>query len=118
MYFDHFLARNFSAFSPETLAEFTERVYALLFPRMSEMPKRVQHFLPHMVTHNWLLHYAEFAGISRALSGLSSRASAGSGMENAAKELQLNYAEYEADFREFFPQLQTFVTAYLNDPAL
>jgi acyl carrier protein phosphodiesterase len=114
MFFDHFLARSFHEFHPETLADFTREVYALLTARQHEMPARVQHFLPHLVAHNWLLHYAETEGIARALKGLSRRASAGSGMETAAEELQRNHAEYEADFRKFFPQLRVFVAEFLQ----
>ena len=114
MFLDHFLARNFSDFSSETLPEFTQRVYALLTARQAEMPPRVQHFLPHLTQHNWLLHSAAPEGIARALGGLSRRATAGSGMETAVDERQANYVAYEADFREFFPQLQEFVAEELG----
>lgn len=115
MFLDHFLARNFREFSTESLPGFTRRVYALLTARETEMPPRVQHFFPHMAQHNWLLTYAETEGIGRALSGLSRRASAGSGMETAATELVANYAEYEADFRAFFPELQKHVAEQLGE---
>ncbi|GAB2870945.1 acyl carrier protein phosphodiesterase [Hymenobacter ruber] len=114
MFLDHFLARNFPEFSPENLPDFTRRVYALLNSREAEMPPRVQQMLVYMVQHNWLLGYAEIEGIRRALSGLSRRASAGSGMETAATELVANYAEYEADFRAFFPELQAYVALSLR----
>ncbi|WP_310392978.1 acyl carrier protein phosphodiesterase [Hymenobacter sp.] len=114
MFLDHFLARNFPDFTAEPLADFTRRVYALLIARQADMPPRVQYFLPHMVQHNWLLGYAEVGGIGRALGGLSRRATPGSGMETAVAELQANYAAYEADFREFFPQLQRYVAEVLE----
>ena len=113
MFLDHFLARHFAEFSPESLPDFARRVYALLHAREAEMPLRVQQMLAYMVRHNWLLGYAETEGIGRALGGLSRRASAGSGMETAATELLANYAAYEADFRAFFPQLQQHVAALL-----
>jgi acyl carrier protein phosphodiesterase len=113
MFLDHFLARHFFEFSTETLSKFTQRVYAALQLREAEMPPRVQQFFPHLVQHNWLLGYAETAGIARALSGLSRRALAGSGMETAVGELERNYAAYEADFREYFPQLQQRVAELL-----
>ena len=113
MFLDHFLARQFTEFSPENLPDFARRVYALLQAREGEMPPRVQQMLYYMVQHNWLLGYAETAGIARALGGLSRRASAGSGMETAATELVANYAAYEADFREFFPQLRAEAVAEL-----
>lgn len=114
MFFDHFLAYHFAEFwSSETLAEFTRRQYALLRRRQAEFPARVQHFLPYLVQHNWLLSYAEIEGIRRALSGLSRRATPGSGMETATEELRRHYAAYEADFRAFFPELQAFVNEKL-----
>lgn len=114
IFLDHFLAWNFSKFSTENLIDFTQRVYQLLENKKAEFPARVQQFLPHLIQHNWLLHYAELDGIARSLSGLSRRASAGSGIETAAEELKNNYAEYEADFREYFPQLQKQVELMLQ----
>ena len=114
MFLDHFLARNFASFSTESLTDFAQRVYELLTARQVEMPPRVQHFLPYMTQHNWLLSYADVASIARALRGLSRRASPGSGMETAVEELQANYADYEADFQEFFPQLQQHVATFLS----
>ena len=116
MFLDHFLARHFAEFSPESLPDFARRVYALLQARAAEMPPRVQQMLAYMVQHDWLLGYAETEGIGRALGGLSRRASAGSGMETAATELLANYEAYEADFREFFPQLQQHVATLLAGP--
>jgi acyl carrier protein phosphodiesterase len=114
MFLDHFLARHFNGFSAESLADFTRRVYAVLQVREAEMPPRVQQFFPHLVQHNWLLGYAETAGIARALNGLSRRAAAGSGMETAVGELERNYAAYEADFREYFPELRAYVAEWLR----
>ncbi|MFC7668772.1 ACP phosphodiesterase [Hymenobacter humi] len=114
MFLDHFLARYFANFTPENLADFAQRVYALLTARQGEMPARVQHFLPYMTQHNWLLSYADMESITRALGGLSRRASPGSGMETAVVELRANYEAYEADFREFFPQLQAHVAEMLG----
>ena len=113
MFLDHFLARNFTEFSAESLSIFTRRVYAALQAREAEMPPRVQQFFPHLVQHNWLLGYADPEGIRRALSGLSRRALAGSGMETAVGELERNYAAYEADFRAFFPLLQAYAAGFL-----
>lgn len=114
MFLDHFLARNFAEFSADSLPDFARRMYGLLNARAAEMPPRVQQMLVHMTQHNWLLGYAETAGIGRALDGLSRRALAGSGMETAATELERNYAAYEADFREYFPELQAYVALELS----
>jgi acyl carrier protein phosphodiesterase len=116
IFFDHFLACNFAEFSSESLPDFTQRVYALLASRAAEFPAPVQRFFPYLVQQNWLLGYAEVAGIARALHGLSRRASPGSGMETAGEELRRNYAAYQADFEEFFPQLQAFAAGAAAAP--
>jgi len=116
MFYDHFLACNFGEFSSEALATFTQRVYAVLTSRSGEFPAAVQRFFPYLVQQNWLLGYAEIAGITRALEGLSRRASPGSGMQTASEELRRNYAAYEADFRAFFPELRAFVEISPSSP--
>ncbi len=113
VFMDHFLAHYFAEFSPESLPAFTQRVYAELASQQAIFPAPVQRFFPHMVQHNWLLHYAGLEGIARALLGLSRRASPGSGMDTATDELRRHYAAYEADFREFFPELQAHVAAQI-----
>ena len=117
VFLDHFLARNFTEFSAEKLIDFTHRVYQLLEARKAGFPARVQQFMPYLIQQNWLLGYAELEGIARSLQGLSRRATPGSGMETAVAELRRNYAEYEADFREFFPELQQEVAQALRAPA-
>jgi acyl carrier protein phosphodiesterase len=114
IFLDHFLAHNFSEYSPEPLPAFTQRVYALLQTQKGMMPERAQRTLHYMTLHDWLSGYALLAGIGRALNGLSQRAMPGSGMETAGEELERNYAAYGADFREFFPELQKLVATSLS----
>ncbi|RZK40008.1 MAG: DUF479 domain-containing protein, partial [Hymenobacter sp.] len=90
--------------------------YTLLASRAAEFPAPVQRFFPYLMQQNWLLGYAEIAGIARTLQGLSRRASPGSGMETAGDELRRNYAAYQADFDEFFPQLQAFSATAIPAP--
>jgi len=113
VFLDHFLAHNFTEYSSEELPAFTQRIYTLLNTQQALMPERAQRTLHYMALHNWLRGYASVEGINRALNGLSQRARPGSGMETAGAELQRNYAAYEADFREFFPELQKLVASIL-----
>ncbi|WP_192820935.1 ACP phosphodiesterase [Rufibacter sp. LB8] len=109
IYYDHFLARNFSHYSHQPLPEFAASAYANIQAQPALLPARVQRFLPYMVEHNWLVSYAQVAGISQALRGLSRRASFESGMETAGEELCLNYEAYHQEFNQFFPELQQYV---------
>jgi acyl carrier protein phosphodiesterase len=114
IYYDHFLAVNFNHYSTESLADFSQRVYALVNQYEAILPEKVKYFLPYMIKHNWLLNYANLEGIRRSLTGLSRRTTFLSNMETAADELELNYDLYYADFNDFFPDLRRFVEAQLN----
>ncbi|WP_242928091.1 ACP phosphodiesterase [Pontibacter vulgaris] len=108
MYYDHFLASNFTDYSIEPLPVYTSRIYTLINTHFELLPPRIQRFFPHMMQHNWLLSYGEITGIAQALGGLSRRTSFESGMETAAVELQENYSLYAHDFRVFFPELVAY----------
>jgi acyl carrier protein phosphodiesterase len=109
IYYDHFLAANFGKYSPVPLLPFTTEAYRVIMKREELLPERVKLFLPHMITHNWLLHYAHLEGVHRSLTGLSRRTSFVSGMETAAAELEAHYSFFEAGFEAFFPDLVSFV---------
>lgn len=114
MYYDHFLAANFKAYSTKGLHTFTTEIYTILQEHWHLLPERVKYFLPHMMKHNWLLSYAEIQGIKQALTGLSKRTTFVSGMETAALELENNYPLYAAEFEQFFPELITFTQNWLT----
>lgn len=114
MYYDHFLAANFKAYSKTDLHTFTADIYTILQEHWELLPERVKFFLPHMMKHNWLLSYAEINGIKQALTGLSKRTTFASGMETAALELENNYHFYAAEFEQFFPELITFTQNWLT----
>lgn len=114
MYYDHFLAAKFEVIAGEDLPAFTRKTYTVLEENFDWLPERVQHFLPHMIQHNWLLSYAKLPGIHQALSGLSRRTTFKSGMETAASELEQHYGLYEADFNTFFPELAAFSSGWIQ----
>ncbi|WP_210464778.1 acyl carrier protein phosphodiesterase [Rufibacter roseolus] len=114
VFYDHFLASDFHLYSQVSLQHFAAEAYAQIQAKPDLLPERVQHFLPYMVTHNWLVSYAQISGISKALRGLSSRATFESGMEKAGEELELNYPFYRQDFEQFFPDLQAYVAQQIE----
>lgn len=114
MFYDHFLAANWSDFHPRPLPEFAAGVYDLLKSYHEVLPPRVQSMLPYMVKGNWLVSYAEPAGIQRALSGMAARTPYESGMEKAGAALQADYPDFKNEFMEFFPEIETYVADYLR----
>jgi acyl carrier protein phosphodiesterase len=105
IFYDHFLARNWSEYTDSTLKEFTTLVYRALQAHMPILPPRLKRILPHMVTYDWLRSYRDMENIGHALSGLSRRLTRRNELAQGLEELQQNYDDLESDFREFFPQL-------------
>lgn len=108
IYYDHFLARNWDAYSDVSLEKFTDNFYTLLEENLHLMPETVQQMTPYMITDNWLLSYRDLEGIHRVLKGLNRRTGLKSGMDQAVEELEDFYGEFEAEFTAFFDELIIF----------
>ncbi|MFC2123256.1 ACP phosphodiesterase [Bacteroidota bacterium] len=109
VFYDHYLARDWSEHAGGDLEEFTVWVYKILKSRLDEFPEKARMVLPYIVKGNWLLRYADKDGIDRSLKGMAARSRHNSGMENAINDLNRYYQEFEEDFREFLPQITAFV---------
>ena len=105
MFYDHILAKNFLQYSSISLPEYSQSFYDLLENRKGEIPKEMDRMVKSMVSHNWLMGYTTYEGIEWALKGISQRLSFDSGIEKATEELRRDYAQYEAEFQLFFPEM-------------
>lgn len=114
MFYDHYLAVHFDQYSAVALPEYAQHVYAVMQQHYTQLPERVQYFLPYMIDQNWLTRYAQVAGIRSSLRGLSRRALFASNMATATDELEMNYAHYQRDFALFFPELQYYVKQIIS----
>lgn len=108
MYYDHFLAAGWDAYSSDDLNSFTRQSYKELLKYWTIMPARMKRILPIMAAGNWLASYAEISNIGMALKGMSRRTTFDSGMENAGEELRIHYHDLKKDFSAFFPELIGF----------
>ncbi|MBC8082263.1 MAG: DUF479 domain-containing protein [Hymenobacter sp.] len=114
--YDHLLARDFARYHDdvtESLPAFAHRQYALLHARRQELPERLQHMLQYMRRDDWLTGYARPEGLERALAGLSRRVPAAAVLATGATAFLAERPAYEADFREFWPELRAAVEAAL-----
>ena len=114
MFYDHFLAVHWTTYGHGTLVEFADRAYQLLESSQALLPERARFMLPYMIRHNWLVRYQEVEGIRRSLTGLAHRTGYKSGMEHAHEALLANYTDYQAEFEEFFPQIQAHCHDFLE----
>jgi len=113
--YDHFLAANWATRHPgPDLPAFANSFYQLLQENMDQLPERVQHFGPYMIEHNWLVGYAKLEGIERALTGLSRRARNPIRMQDSLMLIRSDYAGFQADFEEFYPELEAVAADFLK----
>lgn len=113
--YDHFLAKNWTAYSKTTLNTFCQESYELLNGQFARLPEKTKYLLPFMTEQNWLYNYRTVKGISHILEGMNQRTKGKSKMDLAKFDLIEKYAEFETDFTVFFKDLQAFSTAYLKE---
>ncbi|RCW92398.1 acyl carrier protein phosphodiesterase [Winogradskyella arenosi] len=110
IFFDHFLAKNWASYSSIPLELYVANFYNDLMENITILPPRFQTLTPIMIKDNWLLSYASIDGIQKVLNGMNKRTKGQSKMNEATKELQLFYDEFEQDFTLFFEDLMDFST--------
>ncbi len=108
MFYDHFLAAGWSAYSTEDLRDFTSRNYAILMQNFDILPAGTRRILPYMVEDDWLASYADLDFLQQSLQGMAIRTPYRSGMEKAVNDLRDHYESFHDDFHEFFPDLIRF----------
>ncbi len=115
IFYDHFLAANWSKFSNQPLIEFSQDFYGLLIDNKSILPPKIKQMMPYMINGDWLTSYATLDGIESVLNGMNRRTKGISKMDLAIKDLKKNYQDFDGDFNEFFKKLCTFSNQKLNE---
>lgn len=110
MFYDHFLAADWTRYCETPLAQFTSEVYKVLLHPQEPLPPRLQRMVPFMVSADWLLAYSQIDSVGQALAGLSQRLKVPNHLDDAVSDLRRNYDDLKSDFEEFFPLLQAFVS--------
>src|SRR4051794_36335216 len=107
VFFDHFLAIDFTRYSSEPLDAFLNRVYAAIDPHIDELPGRLRIVYPRMRDEGWLESYQSIEGICLALGGISHRLSRRPQLAPAVAFLDdgETRTELERLFHEFFPDV-------------
>ena len=114
IFYDHFLAKNFSNYSNVPLADFAQNFYHLLDENTAILTPRFKMILPVLKEENWLLLYATIPGMSHILYNMDRRTHLKSKMQFSVEELQLFYTEFETEFTLFFAEMEAFVKVKLD----
>jgi len=115
IYYDHFLAANWTDYSETNLKSFAKYVYLILGINFSLLPARTKKMLPFLIAQNWLVGYSNFDSLKRVFAGMDRRTNNISGMKDAVVQLKINYDELGLHFKEFYPLLQDFAKEQLQE---
>ncbi len=106
VFYDHFLAKNWSLYSDEKLENYVANFYDSLGTHHDLLTEKAQMMKPYMIQQNWLLSYQTIDGIEKILSQMDNRIKRESNIRFSVQELRLFYKEFEDDFTTFFNDLR------------
>ncbi|GAB1538666.1 ACP phosphodiesterase [Scytonema sp. NUACC21] len=113
VFYDYFLAKNWSVYTDIPLKEFTTQIYESFQAYSGQIPATVREMLTRMAEEDWLGSNRHLTGVERTLTRishrLSMRLSRSFSLHLAVSELTTNEGELENDFLEFFPELLAHV---------
>ncbi|MBD6618678.1 DUF479 domain-containing protein [Komarekiella sp. 'clone 1'] len=120
VFYDHFLAKNWSDYANVSLDEFTAEIYKSFQAYQGQLPVVVNEVITRVVNEDWLRAYRNLTGVENTLARISKRLSMRCLrratpthrpfiLTEAIGELTTHYDEFEHDFREFFPELCSHV---------
>lgn len=115
MFYDHFLAKNWSKYSDEPLDEFVQQFYTSLQENYEILTDKIKHLLPYMVEHNWLWNYQFLDQLEDILTQMDSRTRYKSKLSFSVNELKQDYEAFEAEFFSFFEELRTATAQKLDE---
>ena len=115
VFYDHFLAKDFEHIANVSLEEFCEFIYETLGKNISELPPRLQRFVPVMIRENILSSYRKLSGVQTALSRINLRMTKKFSVYLAMAILNDRYEFFENDFRQYFPCLIDVTECFRKD---
>lgn len=120
VFYDHLLAKHWTRYASIPLTGFTQAFYASVRPHMDDLPESARATLGRIVRHDLLGSYREIGGVEHALRRISAyltqRWGRAFAIESCVPALLAAESSLDADFAEFFPQLQVRVAQWLATP--
>lgn len=114
VFFDNLLAHNWERYTAEPLADFTQRMYQILTRRQSELPLKMQKYVPNMIANDWLQKYGTMDGLQYTFERLDKRARFPSNFKYAVGHLQADFDAFNEEFNLFFPDVQQMVLEFCD----
>ncbi len=114
IYYDYFLAANWSKYTTESLTDFSIRIYAVLQNYAALMPDGVRDYMSRLVAADWLCSYGRLEGIEYTFNRLRKRVSRPELLDGVMESLTENETEFNREFNLFFPDLIAYVEKEIN----
>jgi len=115
MYFDYFLAVNFSTYSSEkSLYIFANKFYFFAILNYRQLPGKVKRFIFHFVGSNRLYKYSSLDGLRRSLEIMATYKISAIDPDKTISFLIDNRKELEGNFHLFFPDLIEYVKSEIE----
>lgn len=115
IFFDHFLCKYWQTYSNQDLSEFISEAYQAFERHPDWLEGRLAQDFPRMKNEDWLSRYEKLSGIEETLQRVSQRSKRIQNLADGASDLRKNYAEFEAHFTSFMPQIIKFSEKWLAD---
>ncbi|MBD2667412.1 hypothetical protein B6N60_04012 [Richelia sinica FACHB-800] len=113
IFYDHFLAANWSEYTTISLDDFTTEIYTSFQNYPGYLPVIVKEVITRVKDKDLLGSYRQIAGVENSLLRISKRLSLRQkkifNLNPAIIELTSQYTEFQQDFQEFFPELHLYV---------
>jgi len=109
IFYDHFLATDWSDFSDTPLEEYATTTYQLLEQNHHLLPPDLQQIAPLMSKHNWLVAYRRQEVVARALQRISERLSKPLPLAEGLTDMLKHENALREDFRGFMADAERFV---------
>lgn len=115
IFYDHFLAKNWTNYSAIPFDKYVQSIYTLLQDNLPLLPKKTVEMLPYMIQYNWLYNYQYLKGIKTVLVGMNKRTNGKSKMHLAIEDLKIHYNDFEKDFSLFFEDIRLFTSNKIQE---
>lgn len=102
IYFDYFLAKDFSKYASIPLQEFSRKVYKIYTDNHQHLPKTSSRFLEYVIQNNVYLSYSRLEGIETVLNHLSHRIKHHVQLDDSIQLFKKHEAELQNNFDVFF----------------
>lgn len=106
--YDFYLANDKSAFTDDSLFDFSQQVYSILDIYKEFFPASFAQMYPYMKKQNWLYNYRLRSGMEKSFGGLVRRAIYLTESDTAFRLFEENNEILGTYYRSFFPDLKNF----------